>query len=1147
MNLPKLWDKPGEEEGYPETPGLDGEGLPDLTGAGYDLVAAFWDGVGPREWQELTKWRYEAGGEVAGLLAAEAGRANLAARWFYNAQRKLRGLGQLAWPTLAGKETIRPEGKDSTNYDQVWPFSATTIGDGTTIAITWAGWGYDGRSLERIKSIEEEMQNVSLQPGMWVMDNRAGAYGIAQILDGEYTAGGVTLYLNKPLRPSEHGGTVWIFRPTWWPVTRMFHPFLDGDIEVKNRRCRHGVEVAHRFLSSFAALYPEHPYSKGVSEGWYCSKMGRGNLERGDPDLNGFTGPCYNKTCLWYEEFLTYETHPKWDAVNAFYSGGGQFREQSKLGEPEFMIGDDGLPGLLTLIGFRRGVPFGWYMLYKVYLAIGAIRNYVGLYSSGTPNAGEPCLGDWQWWQDEYLENELHQANRDDVHYNEDCVPLFTRLLGAVDFHGDPSGGANPSENSLQEGAPGYEFEGYEFERRMPMRVGSGVLDYSRGEAGPGIAETQRAQRRRTTSRVFQTGVDSDAATNRHSRVRTYAEKRPLLAGGEAFYDVMLEVSRWGEDIQRPIVDIIGFPGRYKDIPITETRIVSIVGETLVVDFALGEMAFYYATEVDPLSVNYVDAGGNVVCPQNSWVPRNPGTATQFGDRQRLLTPGDAVYFWDPALWDHPLIVLSATAFGGEEWVDGRDILINYWVTPPAPFATGLPKSFQERFSRMDRVVFSLEGVGGEAFKAFHAAGKFDVPVYMLIGGHYAVAPSVARGYMRTAEWPENEGSLMWSDGETVQVIDPSVSPCPYVWDAATGTFYVDSAAAGIPSGRAVKLFMDGWVNNIQEHFVCETAEIADRHMNEVIPNCVIEDGFGGKQLDLALAGFHDGEWFDMVGFELRAGNEGFDGGLDDGLIPLFEEEGWILQGGDQDYHYGPGEMYAQPMFPPEGMRVVSKQACFLLTDCCKWWPSEAVGRALLHYRMECSRWQRTRRDFGSEVEYVTNYLDPNDPEYLKFPKLGIGLYNVRDNGDGTVTVARRLGGGELALSLYEDSYGNPFLAGMADVTQLVKDLIENPRDTDYRPAFLLEGPYAGTPGSGLAAEAVLRTWIDYYNIRWVGEPEPGKPYGTCTREFQWTTLAATFGTDMLLVTPSIEGLERTCAEHWDADGVCDAPDLAAV
>jgi len=688
------------------------------------------------------------------------------------------------------------------------------------------------------------------------------------------------------------------------------------------------------------------------------------------------------------------------------------------------------------------------------------------------------------------------------------------------------------------------------------MRVGSGVLDYSRGEAGPGIAETQRAQRRRTTSRVFQTGVDSDVATNRHSRVRTYAEKRPLLAGGEAFYDVMLEVSRWGEDIQRPIIDIfvrpLGpfgpyCPGRYKDIPITETRIVSIVGETLVVDFALGEMAFYYYTEVDPLSVNYVDAGGNVVCPQNSWVPRNPGTATQFGDRQRLLTPGDAVYFWDPALWDHPLIVLSATAFGGEEWVPGHDILINYWETPPAPFATGLPKSFQENFSRMDRVVFSLEGVGGEAFKAFHAAGGFDVPVYMLIGGHYAVAPSVARGYMRTAEWPENEGSLMWSDGETVQVIDPSVSPCPYVWDAATGTFYVDSAAAGIPSGRAVKLFMDGWVNNIQEHFVCETAEIADRHMNEVIPNCVIEDGFGGKQLDLALAGFHDGEWFDMVGFELRAGNEGFDGGLDDGLIPLFEEEGWILQGGDQDYHYGPGEMYAQPMFPPEGMRVVSKQACFLLTDCCKWWPSEAVGRALLHYRMECSRWQRTRRDFGSEVEYVTNYLDPNDPEYLKFPKLGIGLYNVRDNGDGTVTVARRLGGGELALSLYEDSYGNPFLAGMADVTQLVKDLIENPRDTDYRPAFLLEGPYAGTPGSGLAAEAVLRTWIDYYNIRWVGEPEPGKPYGTCTREFQWTTLAATFGTDMLLVTPSIEGLERTCAEHWDADGVCDAPDLAAV
>ena len=1176
MNLPKLWNKPGEEDGYPETPGLDGEGLPVV--AGYDPVAAFWDGTGPREWQELTKWRYEAGGEVAGLLAAEAGRANLAARWFYNAQRKLRGLGQLAWPTLAGKELIRPEGKDSTNYDQVWPFSATTIGDGTTIAITWAGWGYDGRSLERIKSIEEEMQNVSLQPGMWVMDNRAGAYGIAQILDGEYTAGGVTLYLNKPLRPSEHGGTVWIFRPTWWPVTRMFHPFLDGDIEVKNRRCRHGVEVAHRFLSSFAALYPEHPYSKGVSEGWYCSKMGRGNLERGDPDLNGFTGPCYNKTCLWYEEFLTYETHPKWDAVNAFYSGGGQFREQSKLGEPEFMIGDDGLPGLLTLIGFRRGVPFGWYMLYKVYLAIGAIRNYVGLYSSGTPNAGEPCLADWLWWQEAYLENELHQANRDDVHYNEDCVPLFTRLLGAVDFHGDPSGGANPSENSLQEGAPGYEFE-----RRMPMRVGSGVLDYSRGEAGPGIAETQRAQRRRTTSRVFQTGVDSDAATNRHSRVRTYAEKRPLLAGGEAFYDVMLEVSRWGEDIQRPIIDIfvrpLGpfgpyCPGRYKDIPITETRIVSIVGETLVVDFALGEMAFYYATEGDLLSVNYVDAGGNVVCPPNSWVPRNPGTATQFGDRQRLLTPGDAVYFWDPALWDHPLIVLSATAFGGEEWVDGRDILINYWETPPAPFATGLPKSFQENFSRMDRVVFSLEGVGGEAFKAFHAAGKFDVPVYMLIGGHYAVAPSVARGYMRTAEWPENEGSLMWSDGETVQVIDPRVSPCPYVWDAATGKFYVDSAAAKIPSGRPVRLFVDGWVNNIQEHFVCETAEIADRHMNEVIPNCVIREGFGGESgyLTLSRRATEGGDVEERIGFFLRAGGGDlwenpvpFDGGLDDGVDPNFYEEAWkYVSAGGVPGLEGGGEMSAEVFFMPggeprsEAVLVTSRQPCLLLSDCCKWWPSDAVGQARVWYKIECSVFTTRWREYGSDDDWETNHLTGittkngvvvPTPDLMKsFPKLGIGLYNVRKNEDETVTVERRLGGGELSLAKFTDPYGNPFLAGMGTSTQLVKDVIDNPRDTDCYPAFLLEGPYTGTPGSDLAAEGVLRTWLDYYNIQWVGEHTPSEPYGRRIREFRQSRVVCnSMDVGYLLVTPSIEGLERTCAEHWDADGVCDAPDLAAV
>lgn len=1133
----KLWDKPGEEEGYPETPGLNGEGLPDLTGAGYDLVAAFWDGTGPREWQELTKWRYESGGEVADLLAAEAGRANLAARWFYNAQRKLRGLGELAWPTLAGMELIRPEGKDDLNYDQVWPFSAS--GSGTTITITWPNiWGTTGRSLHRDFSA---LGHVSLQPGMWVMDNRAGAYGIAKIMeDSRYVEGGAELHLNKPLRPSEHGGTVWIFRPTRWPVSRVFHPFLDGDIGVANRRCRHGVEVKHQFLSSFAALYPEHPYSAGVSGGWYCSMMGRGN-----PDLAGFSGPCYNKGCPEYAEFRTYETHPKYDAVNAFYSGGGQFREQIDVGKPEIMIGDDGLPGLLTLIGFLRGVPIGWYMLYKHYFGIGAIRNYVGLYASGTPNAGYPCLANWQWWQDAYLEALLGQPNRDDVHYTEDCVPLFTRLLDAVGFHGDPSGGAGPEENTLQADVPGYEFE-----RRMPMRVGSGTLDYTREVVGPGIAWTQRAQRARRTSPAFWTGA-AGGGTGRHTRVTTWAEKQTLPAGGDPFYDVMLEVSRWGEDIQNRIRSSVpGLYGHDKGIS-GRTSIVEVIGDTLQIDFALGEMAFYYATEVDPLAVNYVDAGGNVVCPPNSWVPRNPGTATQFGDRQRLLTPGDAVYFDHDDVRAHPLIVLSAAAFGGAEDPSGRDILLNYWVDPPVPYAQGLPKSFVENFSKMDRVVLSLEGLGGQAVKAFAEAGGFATPVSVLIGGHYAVAPSVSRGYAPT---------LSWCDGETAQVIDPGA----YEWDAATGVFYVDSAAAGIPSGRAVKLFMDGWVNNIQEHFVCETAEIADRHMDQVIPNCVIEEGFGGESgyLTLSKRATEGGDVEERIGFFLRAGNEYFDGGLDDGVDPNFFEEAWkYVSAGGVPGLEGGGEMSAEVFFVPggepysEAIVVTSRQPCLLLSDCCKWWSSDAVGRARVWYKVECSAFRTRWREYGSDDDWVTDHLTgittrngavvPTPDPMKIFPKLGIGLYNVRKNEDGTASVERRLGGGELALSVYEDPYGNRFLAGMGEVTQLVKDVIDNPRDTDYCPAFLLEGPYTGTPGSDLAAEGILRTWIDYYNIRWEGEHTPSEPYGYRVREFRESCVVCnSMDVGYLLVAPSIEGLERTCVEHMDADGVCDAPDL---
>jgi hypothetical protein len=75
-----------------------------------------------------------------------------------------------------------------------------------------------------------------------------------------------------------------------------------------------------------------------------------------------------------------------------------------------------------------------------------------------------------------------------------------------------------------------------------------------------------------------------------------------------------------------------------------------------------------------------------------------------------------------------------------------------------------------------------------------------------------------------------------------------------------------------------------------------------------------------------------------------------------------------------------------------------------------------------------------------------------------------------------------------------------------------------------------------------------LRTWLDYYNIQWVGEHTPSEPYGRRIREFRQSRVVCnSMDVGYLLVTPSIEGLERTCAEHWDADGVCDAPDLAAV
>lgn len=1042
-----------EDDGYPIPDGITAEPLY------YAAPDGFPD---KRETRRFTgRVSYQSGGVYLTPAQLDGGRFNDVRRQLYRAyQRFWRYLflhiGVVdfeASPTYAADWDV--EEAATALLGKAWEFDAenvTGVGNENKILISWTSASdNDARALARAS---DGMPVTSISVGDMVIDERAGAYGQAQILDityngetsGTHTA---TLTLNKPLNAARED-VVWICRQN------LLYTFPAISLKFEAAVCKNAIRSSHATFSSFASAYPSAYVSDGISGAWHCAAMNNASA-----DLANFAAFCANTDCTVYEAHEEY-LPAAYDISELWLARGFYLKMVSLTADPlgqsaNFRKGLENFPGVLQL----GGVLVGYNTYANQLLSKDTLYGGVAKYKTGETDANGYT---------EFLDFADLQAQRVTASIDESDSGTFLENMTGLPDKYDPAGGASSASRLLIDDAdrtPGNTFSHAMGVRRVMARLpGQGEMDpgLSYGDvgsiAGLGTTQVQRVRHVRRASYPFTLGaVNSIRGSKTVLDVYATTQTTP---GAEWDYDIKFVTPRFSNYAAIPKSPIVkaGISGNAANI--------SFDSNFMTVEFAMKEfdLSRPNSTPGDPDIVNTVKIGGGFVASDIAHVITNPGIGDgvqYFGDPERLIYPGDVIAFDAEAVRDVWLTCVSAKAFSGS--TDAAAVA-------PNAAAPGVPEFVRDNYNKRDVAVFALTPENGaiiEAYVTGVGASEQNIPIDYV--AHGAVAPPLIDAAAASTGYAPTLKKTLKSTGVT-----STVSTSEYLWEPNTGTFYIDSSTWD--TGDYV-LFAEMWVFDTRKLYPCSVSSAYEAIIDGLC-ECYYETALSLTSGDYEIKIDDDSPYTNAS--PLLFYSVYWDGppytafDLDDGLI--FQSE--ALGDNITATYLAPATLanYVIGCNPGAGSPDYTFQApafAFSSLGNLGRWRADDISEALIEISLEAP---------VITEAWIDRTLDEND-----YPVIDSGSSTTATSIDLTISLLSKTSGTDYDLQSTGLSVSSPctkitisgteYLRGTVDITNILKYVIEN-ITTDGIEFLLMLG--AGSMPAGTIDASILATgWIEYF------------------------------------------------------------------
>ena len=812
------------DEGYPVPPAVTTtlvlknipSGFPDVREVKRFKEIAFYDGADPATFAQV-----------------EGGRFNETRRMIYRAyQRFARFLflhiGIVDWeasPVFAADYDV--EGSPTALLGKAWEFDAANVagvGNENLILITWTDADAGTPSINNARALARVSDGKalsSIQIGDMVVDQRAGEYGQAQILDIEYhgAAGDdhtATLTLNKPLLAARED-KVWIAR------SNLQYNFPPLSLNFEAAVCKHAIRREDNTFPSYKIAYPSEYVVDGIDGVWHCAKM-----NDSDALLSEFEAFCSNTSCPVYSVHVPY-LPLAYDIGEWWLSRGWYLKEVSITGggaSSNFRKGLENFPGILQLGGVLNGFDvFSNRLRSKDSMYLGVLK-----WATGNTTADGYT---------EFLDFAAIQVAREATSSEADAGTFLDVFTSGPDKY-DPAGGLSSASRLLVDDAD--RTPGNDLSKRMGVRriitrtlsqdeMDEGMSYADKGTiAGLGTGDVQRVRPVRRTSYPFTLGVVNTLRGTR-TLLDSYATPQTLPASGEA-YDVSWIVPRYSDNAKAPQTRLV------KNSVTGVAANISFDGNFMTVEFAMTDYDLSRPNTLgQPDIVDTASMGGGYVVSDLAHVIRNPGDGSgvqYMGDPENKIYPGDMIFFDVEAIRDIGITCVSAKAFSGS--VDAAAVA-------PHASAPGVPEYVRTNYAKRDVAIFHLSPENGEAIRQYVVSvGASEQAIPIDYVAHSAVAPPIVDADLNPTGYAPTLKKTYKTTGATT-----TVPTNEYVWEPNTGGFYIDTT--GWAAGDYV-LFTQMWVFDARKIYPCS---ISSAYASLVDDLCEL---YYETSLDLTQAGF---------------------------------------------------------------------------------------------------------------------------------------------------------------------------------------------------------------------------------------------------------------------------------------------------